>query len=85
VGMPCLPSQAPLTAFRRRRRVPATGRRRERDDKGDNLACRSVMLLHPMYCAVTTMTIALRIAWRLARYIGQRIFPVMAISFLARA
>jgi hypothetical protein len=83
--MPCLPSQALLTAFRRRMQHPATGRRRDRDDKGDDFACRSVMLHHPVYRAVATLTIALRIAWRLARYIGQQIFPVMAISFLARA
>jgi hypothetical protein len=83
--MPCSPSQALLTAFRRRMQHPATGRRRERDDKGENFACRSGMLHHQGYCAVVTITNALRIAWRPARYIGQQVFPVMAISFLARA
>jgi hypothetical protein len=83
--MPCLPSQALRTVFRRRMQRPATERWREMNEKGDTIACRSVLLLHPMYCAVATMTNALRIAWRLVRYIGQQIFPVMAISFLARA
>jgi hypothetical protein len=43
------------------------------------------MLHYLVYCVVATLMIALRIAWRIARYIGQQIFPVMAISFLARA
>jgi hypothetical protein len=43
------------------------------------------MLHNPVYCAVATITIALRIAWRLALYFGQQVFSVMAISFLARA